>query len=203
MSGYYSGNDECEEESACGGRNVVQMRKKTGKNGFANDKSGAAFPSNSNLRFWGRNRMANSDLESEIGQIPSWDADVPTHFQTVDLNRQHQFRVSPTLQHAPQKTEAIPAESTAAFADLFTLIDDGDFDGIGSHHCDGKMHDTRNFPQFFPSQLNMNTVNFLGISIVGQSCPRGDSGIYVVGEQLIVRTFDICWPISGKCYARW
>jgi segment polarity protein dishevelled len=27
--------------------------------------------------------------------------------------------------------------------------------------------------------LNMDTVNFLGISIVGQSSTRGDSGIYV------------------------
>lgn len=30
--------------------------------------------------------------------------------------------------------------------------------------------------------LNMDTVNFLGISIVGQSSARGDNGIYVVSQ---------------------
>lgn len=41
--------------------------------------------------------------------------------------------------------------------------------------------------------LNMDTVNFLGISIVGQSSARGDNGIYVAN---IMKGFHCPLPFS-------
>lgn len=45
--------------------------------------------------------------------------------------------------------------------------------------------------------LNMDTVNFLGISIVGQSSSRGDNGIYVANIMKGVKT--LIWKHYQTC----
>lgn len=50
----------------------------------------------------------------------------------------------------------------------------------------------------FEVTLNMDsTVNFLGISIVGQSSSRGDNGIYVVCCFNLITHYCFIWNISG------
>lgn len=69
MSGYYSGNDECESDNEDEDRVIQKKRKiiaaKSNKKPNEYTSSGAAFSSNSNLWFLSH-RIAKSDLEWDI-----------------------------------------------------------------------------------------------------------------------------------------